>query len=123
METKLSLKMQQSLVMTPVLQQAIKLLQLSKLELVQLVRQQILENPVLEEIELENDPLSSDDPSNDFDIERENIEDEKVSEFDIDWENYLDNHLDLGYTEEKAESVSFDNIISKKISLAIYYGN
>ena len=54
MELKLNLKMTQKLVMTPMLQQAIKLLPLARLELAQLVHQEIIENPVLEEI-LEED--------------------------------------------------------------------
>ena len=58
MELKLStnLKMSQKLVMTPMLQQAIKLLPLARLELAQQVRQEITENPVLEEI-IEEDEL------------------------------------------------------------------
>jgi RNA polymerase sigma-54 factor len=49
LEQKLSLKMSQKLIMTPSLQQAIKLLQLSKLELLEEVTQELVENPVLEE--------------------------------------------------------------------------
>jgi len=49
LEQKLSVRMSQRLVMTPSLQQAIKLLQMSKLELVEEVQQELLENPVLEE--------------------------------------------------------------------------
>ena len=49
LEIRQQLKMSQQLVMTPQLQQAIKLLQLSRLELVDLVRQELEENPVLEE--------------------------------------------------------------------------
>ncbi len=49
LEQKLSVRMSQRLVMTPSLQQAIKLLQMSKLELVEEVQQEVLENPVLEE--------------------------------------------------------------------------
>jgi RNA polymerase sigma-54 factor len=49
LEQKLSIRMSQRLVMTPSLQQAIKLLQMSKLELVEEVQQELLENPVLEE--------------------------------------------------------------------------
>ncbi len=55
-ELKLQLKMSQQLVMTPQLQQAIKLLQLNRLELVNLVQQEITENPVLEEVEGEEEP-------------------------------------------------------------------
>ena len=50
MKMNLNLKMSQKLVMTPMLQQAIKLLPLARLELAQLVRQEIIDNPVLEEI-------------------------------------------------------------------------
>src|SRR5271155_656184 len=50
MEARLELKLSQKLIMTPQLQQAIKLLQLSRLELVQSVSQELIENPVLEEV-------------------------------------------------------------------------
>jgi len=55
-ELKLQLKMSQQLVMTPQLQQAIKLLQLNRLELLTEVRQELNENPVLEEIEGDDEP-------------------------------------------------------------------
>jgi RNA polymerase sigma-54 factor len=53
MEARLELKLQQRLIMTPQLQQAIKLLQLSRLELAQSVSQELIENPVLEEVPAE----------------------------------------------------------------------
>ena len=49
MDLKQYLKLSQQLVMTPQLQQAIKLLQLSRAELTEMVHEQLLENPVLEE--------------------------------------------------------------------------
>jgi RNA polymerase sigma-54 factor len=49
MEIKLQQKLSQQLVMTPQLQQAIKLLQLSRLELIDLVREEMMENPILED--------------------------------------------------------------------------
>lgn len=55
-ELRLQLKMSQQLVMTPQLQQAIKLLQLNRLELVNVVQQELTENPVLEEVEGEEEP-------------------------------------------------------------------
>jgi RNA polymerase sigma-54 factor len=72
LEQKLNLRLSQRLVMTPSLQQAIKLLQMSKLELVDEVRQELEENPVLEESQLEPpqeqaDSASSDDERNPFD--------------------------------------------------------
>lgn len=50
MEARLELKLAQKLIMTPQLQQAIKLLQLSRLELSQTIAQELVENPVLEEL-------------------------------------------------------------------------
>ena len=46
---KLEMRQGQQLVMTPQLQQAIRLLQMSRMELVESVRQELLENPVLED--------------------------------------------------------------------------
>ena len=50
-ELRLQLKLSQQLVMTPQLQQAIKLLQLNRMELSNLVQQELTENPILEELE------------------------------------------------------------------------
>ena len=47
---KLALRQTQRVVMTPLLQQAIQLLQLSTLELEQVVRKELEENPLLEEV-------------------------------------------------------------------------
>ena len=49
-ELKQHLKLSQQLVMTPQLQQAIKLLQLSRLELADVVHEEMLENPILEDV-------------------------------------------------------------------------
>jgi RNA polymerase sigma-54 factor len=50
LELRQTLKLSQQLVMTPQLQQAIKLLQLSRLELQQEIREELEKNPVLEEV-------------------------------------------------------------------------
>src|SRR4249919_3296693 len=49
LEIKQSLKMSQQLVMTPQLQQAIKLLQLGRMELLEQVREEMEQNPLLEQ--------------------------------------------------------------------------
>jgi len=49
LEARLSLKMSQGLLMTPQLQQAIKLLQLGRLEYQEALEHELLENPILEE--------------------------------------------------------------------------
>ncbi|MDX1411823.1 MAG: hypothetical protein R3351_06670, partial [Nitrospirales bacterium] len=53
MDLRLDLRLSQKLVMTPQLQQAIKLLQLSRLELQQVLAQHLVENPLLEDLALE----------------------------------------------------------------------
>jgi len=50
MKLRLDLKLSQKLIMTPQLQQAIKLLQLSRLELQQSLAQHLMDNPLLEEL-------------------------------------------------------------------------
>jgi RNA polymerase sigma-54 factor len=60
LELKQQLKLTQTLVMTPQLQQAIKLLQLSRIELLDAVQAELLENPVLEEVSDEDAPSQGD---------------------------------------------------------------
>jgi len=60
MELKQSLKMSQQLVMTPQLQQAIKLLQLSRMELIEQIREELEQNPLLEQPE-ENGTTAEED--------------------------------------------------------------
>jgi len=55
LELKQNMKMSQQLRMTPQLQQAIKLLQLSRLELAEMIQGELVENPVLEDGEEEID--------------------------------------------------------------------
>jgi RNA polymerase sigma-54 factor len=61
-ELRQQLKLTQQLIMTPQLQMAIKLLQLSRLELVDAIQQELEENPTLEEIQ--ETPDSSKDRAN-----------------------------------------------------------
>jgi RNA polymerase sigma-54 factor len=105
MEIKQQLRLSQQLVMTPQLQQAIKLLQMSRLELVDMVRDELLENPVLEdsgepsEIRAE---LASIERSEATTIDqqiraddRASVQEAKAGEKkaeEIDWERYLENH-------------------------------
>ena len=62
---RLDLRQSQSLVMTPQLQQAIKLLQLTNLELSAYVEQELEENPLLERDEGEKSLEVSDEPTDD----------------------------------------------------------
>ncbi len=65
LEQKLRLKLAQRLVMTPSLQQAIKLLQLSRLELEETLAQEILENPLLDTEENQEETTAAEAGSND----------------------------------------------------------
>ncbi|SES98756.1 RNA polymerase, sigma 54 subunit, RpoN/SigL [Marinobacter segnicrescens] len=72
MKASLQLKMGQSLTMTPQLQQAIRLLQLSTLDLQQEIQQALDSNPMLE--------TSEDDDQESSDAERDNERDERSDE-------------------------------------------
>ena len=61
MKLRLDLRLSQKLIMTPQLQQAIKLLQLSRLELQQSLAQHLMENPLLDELPEEAEENESDD--------------------------------------------------------------
>ena len=80
LEQKLRLKLAQRLVMTPSLQQAIKLLQLSRLELEETLAQEILENPMLEVEESQDDvpDISGDEPTDE--TERSKSEETSAAE-------------------------------------------
>jgi RNA polymerase sigma-54 factor len=109
MELKQSMKMTQQLVMTPQLQQAIKLLQLSRMELVDLIRTEVTENPLLEGAdEPEEEPVQDGaSPAEVADIEskQEPKEAERAEEVkgeeganEIDWDQYLDHYQLQGHT-------------------------
>jgi RNA polymerase sigma-54 factor len=63
---KIELKIGQSLVMTPQLMQAIKLLQLSNLDLADYVEEELEKNPLLERAEPENERIQPDEPPSDI---------------------------------------------------------
>ena len=71
----LKLKQSQSLVMTPQLQQAIKLLQLNNLELTNLVNKELEENPFLENESVELDNQNDQDIDQIEDTENDTIAD------------------------------------------------
>jgi len=93
LELKQTLKLTQQLVMTPQLQQAIKLLQLSRIELLDLIRQEMKENPILEEAQETNGEKT--DKETQITEEISTAEEEKVSfnnsskDADFDWQDYL----------------------------------
>ena len=92
LELRQQLKLTQQLVMTPQLQQAIKLLQLSRLELVESIQQELMENPFLEELDPDVvDTAPSTDNLDDY--ESAHTDAQSRADEDLmrtaDWENYL----------------------------------
>ncbi len=107
MKHSLHLSQTQKLIMTPRLQQALKLLQVPTLELQQILKQEVLQNPLLEEV---------DEVTEQEDIDREasadeqnNEESEDPAEEDpIDWAEYLqDGSLDRTYVPQSETSMEF----------------
>ena len=137
---RINLNLSQRLVMTPMLQQAIKLLQMSRLELVDLVKQEMLENPVLEELEdgferqaeeerntenagsLTEEPWQT--PQNESMVSESLHEERSQTQQDslVNWEEYFnDNPSTLGYygEYEPDEGVpSYDSLLKQPLSLA-----
>ena len=124
MALRQTMNLSQNLVITPQLQQAIKLLQMSRLELESQVRNELEENPILEEAEVlkeedfqrtkEAEAQTAEGPESTPSPESsENVQDpQKQDEFE--WESYLE-------TQHKApreashgneEIMNYENIIS-----------
>ena len=147
LEIKQSLRLSQQLVMTPQLQQAIKLLQLNRLELAETINQELLENPLLEineettqdteEMDLEagaepeSDMALRSDTAGDTPVgdqaaaespAKPEVEvDGNVSE-DFDWENYLGEYSSGGsgyesIVREEKDAPAYENLISRPPSL------
>jgi RNA polymerase sigma-54 factor len=144
MEIKQVHKLSQQLVMTPQLQQAIKLLQLSRMELVDLVREEMMENPVLEDDIESQSELSRDDPqakeeqqlqgetemgstsveardqASEVSGAETSSESQAVNE--IDWDNYLQDYSQNGptapsYKASNDELPTLEATLTKKTSL------
>jgi len=108
---KQQLKLTQQLLMTPQLQQAIKLLQLSRLELADTIRQEIEQNPLLEEInpgdtdyEASSNSLSATEelpeipePERTGEVNMEDVS----SMREINWEDDYANYYDAGFSFSK----------------------
>lgn len=123
LELRQQLKLSQQLIMTPQLQMAIKLLQLSKLELVDVIQQEMEKNPALEEVQ-EFEPDEALEKKQDAATEQtEEVQDVKIEEKikeDIDWSNYIDEYNSPGRTyheTERREAPAYETFISEKKSL------
>jgi RNA polymerase sigma-54 factor len=116
---KQTLNLSQQLVMTPQLQQAIKLLQLSRMELENLINTELVENPLLEEsVESESTTQSINQMEGPAQSKPE--ENPQASE-DFNWESYLENARSTPnlpvYRGSDEELPSYENTLSQPSSL------
>ena len=122
LELRQQLKLTQQLIMTPQLQMAIKLLQLSRLELVDAIRQELEENPVLEEMS-EASAAESDGIDNKSTEKSDTVDEVKIEERmpdDVDWSNYIDEYNTPGRMNretERRDAPSYESFIARKESL------
>lgn len=132
MKARLDLRLTQKLVMTPQLQQAIKLLQLSRLELTQMIDQEMLENPMLDESitetadesvgTSESDSLRKEDREDRSEVtDPEESRETDRGELDLKWEDYyLDDDREGGSglaASNLEERPSYEQTLAKTTSL------
>ena len=122
MQLKTSLKLSQQLRMTPQLQQAIKLLQLSRLELETAIRKELDENPVLEETHEVPEPGSQEAADVAEASENSNTpvesSDPRVNE-EFEWESYFENQNKppQNLLSHGEDVMNYENIITASTSL------
>lgn len=123
---KLQTKLAQKLILTPSLQQAIKLLPMSTLELADMLNQEVVENPLLEEIPVEDLQASEAEPATDKADQQdaEKRAEGKVDSWDdADYDYFFGEYLDDGYRgarlpAEVKELPPIENTLSTSGSLA-----
>jgi len=123
LEQRLSLKLSQKLVMTPSLQQAIKLLQMTRMELETVLAQELVENPVLEEasespeVEEEEEHLTlKEEPA----AQNGDVIDHRESMDNIDLDAYFGDEWDSSYEPsmiETREASPLENSLSREADL------
>src|ERR671912_324262 len=117
---KLHTKLVQKLILTPSLQQAIKLLPMSTLELADLLNQEMVENPLLEEVPTEElQPAEQQQPEK----AAEQPTGEKPDTWDdADYEYFFGDYLDDGYRSRTPQEVKelppIENTLSTAASLS-----
>ncbi len=121
-QQKLHTKLVQKLILTPSLQQAIKLLPMTTLELAELLNQEIVENPLLEEVPTEElQPAESEGAEEKAEFEAERAPQGDGWD-DSDYQYFFGEYLDDGYQpripQEIRELPPIENTLSTSSSLA-----
>jgi len=122
-QQRLNARLVQKLILTPSLQQAIKLLPMSTVELAELLTQEMVENPMLEELP-EEEPVPEEKAAaeREAEAETEKKKDETDSWDDQDYEYFFGEYLDDGYRPKQPQEVKelppIENTLSSSSSLA-----
>jgi RNA polymerase sigma-54 factor len=120
-QQKLHTKLVQKLILTPSLQQAIKLLPMSTLELAELLNQETVENPLLEEVETEELQPAEQQPAEKAEAEKA-AADKADTWDDADYEYFFGDYLDDGYRSRTPSEVKelppIENTLSTSGSLS-----
>lgn len=120
-QQRLHQKLVQKLILTPSLQQAIKLLPMSTLELSELLTQEMVENPMLEEVPAE-DIQASEAAAVPEKVEEPPKEQKPDAWDDQDYEYFFGDYLDDGYRpraqQEVKELPPIENTLSTTTSLS-----
>jgi RNA polymerase sigma-54 factor len=119
-QQKLQTKLAQKLILTPSLQQAIKLLPMSTLELADLLNQEVVENPLLEEVPTEDLQAADQQAQTEKDAEAPKA-DKPDSWDDSDYEYFFGEYLEDSYRprapQEVRELPPIENTLSTSGSL------
>ncbi|HUL73917.1 MAG TPA: RNA polymerase factor sigma-54 [Vicinamibacterales bacterium] len=119
---KLNARLVQKLILTPSLQQAIKLLPMSTLELAELLNQEMVENPLLEEVPTEDAQTAEAAATPEQPEAAKAKDDGKDAWDDADYEYFFGEYLDEGYRPRQPQEVKelppIENTLSTKSSLA-----
>ena len=120
---KLQMRLSQRLILTPSLQQAIKLLPMTTLELMDMLNQEVVENPLLEEITTEEaEQADAADQVEKPEPDPPQPDEKKDTWDDADYEYFFGDYLDDGYRprtpREIKELPPIENTLSTKTSLS-----
>jgi RNA polymerase sigma-54 factor len=119
-QQKLHTKLVQKLILTPSLQQAIKLLPMSTLELADLLNQEMVENPLLEEVPTEE--LQPAEQQQQAEKAEQPTAEKPDTWDDADYEYFFGDYLDDGYRSRTPQEVKelppIENTLSSAASLA-----
>ena len=118
-QQKLHARLVQKLILTPSLQQAIKLLPMTTIELAELLNQEMVENPMLEEVPAE-DPVQEATPAEQAEEQKKDERKDDTWD-DQDYEYFFGEYLDDGYRPRQPQEVKelppIENTLSSKGSL------